>query len=235
MSFVVAQDGRYQITDGAGTRCISLSNLERRLDGGESDYGRVSSFIDQAIPVPELPTWNSARTTIFWSAEPSDSEFGDTIRAEVTETVTSVLVVTTADRGLVTWITPRHLSEWGVSIDEVRHTAGANLDQMLAVGGLEVGDIGELKVGMVPIDSPLKASVIFAPSFHGYVQEIGWPVLALVPCRDFIYILSERDAQHLARFGEVVQREYRQSPYPITTEVLRVGPSGIDAVGRFPE
>src|SRR4051794_39124896 len=104
IGFTVAEDGRYLIRDGARAWQVSLSNLARELDGGESDAGRISSFVDKAFHAHALPTWGSASTTVFWSAEPSDSEFGDTIREAVTETVTRVLVVTNAEQGLLTWV-----------------------------------------------------------------------------------------------------------------------------------
>jgi hypothetical protein len=34
--------------------------------------------------------------------------------------------------------------------------------------------------------------------------------------------------------GSVVVNEYRNSGYPITTEVLRVSDAGIEAIGRYP-
>jgi hypothetical protein len=93
-----------------------------------------------------------------------------------------------------------------------------------------------MNLGMVPINSVFKASTIFASNFKEFAsKKFEWPVLAVIPCRDFIYILSEKDKALLNRMGAVVQREYRKSGYPITTEVLRVSDEGIRAIGSFPE
>jgi hypothetical protein len=89
---------------------------------------------------------------------------------------------------------------------------------------------------MIPIDSALKASLIFAPAFRRFVEaDVGWPVLVVIPCRDFIYLLAEQDQALLGRMGGVVQKEFRESGYPITTEVLRLSDQGIEAIGKFPE
>jgi hypothetical protein len=35
--------------------------------------------------------------------------------------------------------------------------------------------------------------------------------------------------------NETVQREFRESGYPLTTEVLRVSDDGIESIGSFPD
>jgi hypothetical protein len=89
---------------------------------------------------------------------------------------------------------------------------------------------------MLPVESVLKTSVIFAPAFRAYVETtLGWPVLATIPDRDFIYVIAEKDRGLLDHIGRVIQKEFRTSSYPITTEVLRLCESGIEAIGAFPE
>jgi len=88
-------------------------------------------------------------------------------------------------------------------------------------------------LGMVPVDSPYKASVIFADAFKPLVESVlGWPVLAVLPCRDFIYVVADKSPL-VGRLGAVVVKEYRSSGYPITTEVLRISEDGIEAIGSF--
>jgi hypothetical protein len=76
--------------------------------------------------------------------------------------------------------------------------------------------------------------VIFAPSFRRFVETVlGWPVLVVLPCRDFIYVVAD-DSPLLGQMGSVVVNEFRASGYPITTEVLRISDDGIEAIGHFP-
>jgi hypothetical protein len=89
---------------------------------------------------------------------------------------------------------------------------------------------------MIPVQSVFKASTIFSPNFKEFVKDdLGWPVLAVIPCRDFIYVLPEKDKALLNRMGGVVQNEYRKSGYPITTEVFKISDDGIEAIGKYPE
>jgi hypothetical protein len=57
----------------------------------------------------------------------------------------------------------------------------------------------------------------------------------VVPCRDFEYVNSVKDGGFLGRLGGVVVKQYRESGYPITKDVLEVSNAGIVAIGKFPE
>ena len=87
---------------------------------------------------------------------------------------------------------------------------------------------------MVPVDPPYKASTIFAPAFKKLVEPVlGWPVLVVLPCRDFVYVIAD-GSRLIDQLGGVVVNEFKNSGYPITTEVLRISDDGIEALGRFP-
>jgi len=76
--------------------------------------------------------------------------------------------------------------------------------------------------------------VILAPSFREWVEpHLAWPVCVVVPCRDFIYVFKE-DQDLFGRLGGVVVREFKESGYPLTTEVLRISDEGIEAIGAYP-
>lgn len=233
------EDGVYEfdVKDGAVVR-VSLDNIERdyRRDG---DADAVVYFVDQilgAIFETPPPPWEQARFQVYFSAQPADYDFGDTLMEAVTDTVRKVLVVTDPDKGLISWITPEIIRDWGVSENEVRDAALSNLARLLHGVQLEIDDIDGMKLGMIPVDTTFKASLVFAPNFKDFVSPaLGWPVLAVIPCRDFIYILSESDSDLFDRIGRIVQKEYRDSGYSITTEVLRISDDGIESIGAFPE
>jgi hypothetical protein len=54
-----------------------------------------------------------------------------------------------------------------------------------------------------------------------------------MPCRDFVYLLSQKDQPLLGRMGQVVMREYQKSGYPISTEVFEITDQGIRAIGDY--
>jgi hypothetical protein len=236
IGFVYTRDGRYEIdAEGGGKVLLSLDNVSRDYER-DGDPGRIVRFVDTALGVfSPLPPWRESRSRIYWSAEPCSSEGLDEVLCEkITGKVCRVLVLA-VEPGRIRWLTSKCLESWRVDLEHVRTAAGANLDDLLGEGRLHVEASDGLKLGMLEIDSAFKASLIFAPKFKGFVEaDLGWPVLAVIPCRDFIYVFPEGDSV-LGRLGGVVQEEFRKSAYPITTEVLRISDEGIEAIGHFPE
>jgi hypothetical protein len=239
VQFKRAADGRYEITRADDfSLFVSLDNLELNvLRDRDSDAIRV--FVDRVlernnVEPEESRTWAEARPFVYFSAEPNDYEFHDTIRSSVSRQVELILTVTSEKEGTVAWVNPAMLKAWNVSREVAEKAAGENLDRLLHGKKLEVERVGAMRLGMVPIDSPYKASVIFAPHFREFVEpQLGWPVLAVTPCRDFIYVFPNTDFDLVGRSGRVVLREYSTSGYPITTEVWRISDAGVEAIGTL--
>lgn len=228
--------GLYKLRVGPTDLTVSTENISRDY-ARSSDPKIIERFVDRVLATGVVPAWEQARSLLFFSAEPADHQFGDTIHWTVSEKVCRVLVVTDLHEGTITWVTPDMLKNWHVSQDEALQAASTNMNRLLDGKQLELtGAIDGMSLGMVPVDSVFKASTIFAPNFKEFVsKQLGWPVLVVIPCRDFIFVLSEKDKALLKRMGGVIQKEYRQSGYPITTQVLRVSDEGISAIGSFPE
>jgi hypothetical protein len=125
---------------------------------------------------------------------------------------------------------------WGVSVEAACAAASTNQDRLLDGIELETSSGRDRldTLGMIPVDSPYKASTIFAAAFKQLVQPVlGWPVLVVLPCRDFVYVIAS-DSPLIHKLGTVVVQEFKDSGYPITTEVLQVSDEGIEALGKFP-
>jgi hypothetical protein len=214
---------------------VSLENIRRDF-AREHDAAAVIRFVDRVLAADKEYSWNEVQGSIYFSAEAADHDFGDTLRKKISDEVERILVRTDPEEGKISWLAPADLSAWRVDRETVERVAAKNLDALLEGKKLEVEEVDGMRVGMVPVDSVFKASVIFAPSFKRFVStELGWPVFVVIPCRDFIFVFGEKDRALLDRLGSVVQHEYRASSYPITTEVLRFSDTGIDAIGAFPK
>jgi hypothetical protein len=226
---------RYRVQVGDLSIHVNLENIRRNAER-EGDPDVIRRFVAQVIHIgtaPELD-WKDASRLLLLSAEPSDYDFGDTIRSSVSDEVSRVLTLTDRGHSRVSWVTNTMCSEWGVTPETAVEAALRNQDALLAGLHMQIEQIDGHKLGMVPLDSPFKASVIFAPSFKSLVEpDLGWPVWAVIPCRDFIYVIEEQ-SELVGRLGEVVVREFGSSGYPITTEVLRISSDGVEAVGKFP-
>jgi hypothetical protein len=125
----------------------------------------------------------------------------------------------------------------GVTSRDVVQQAESNMAEIVANTQLEVDEIDGHKLGMLSTEeTPFKASLILSPAFRDLVAPtLDWPVYVVVPCRDFAYVLRKSDREFLGRLGGVVVKEYRNSGYPITRDVLEVSDEGIKAIGTYPD
>ena len=235
-SFQKESDFVYRVEVDGWIVSASLENVRRNAER-DQDEGVIARFVEHVLAFSAShPPWDDARTLLFWSTEPTTTDFGDSIHLDVSDEVGRVLTLTDADRSKVTWVTPAMCESWGVTIEDACSTASINQDRLLDGIELETatGTEGLDTLGMIPVHPPYKASTIFAKAFKNLVEPVlGWPVLVVLPCRDFVYVIAD-GSPLLDKLGSVVVNEFKNSGYPITTEVLRVSDEGIEAIGRFP-
>lgn len=228
-------DGRIVVAVEGNEATVSLENLSRNV-ARDGDVGAVKRFVatirETLLP---LPPWQEARGRIRYSAEAADHDFGDALRQEVTETVARVLVYVDADERRIRWLTPGDLADWKVNRDEAERAARENMAGLLSRTPIRVDSIGRHRLAMFDTESVFKASLIFSPNLKEVLRaKVGWPVYAVIPCRDFAYVFPVRDKDLIPRVGKVVVHEYRDSGYPITADVLEISDKGIRAIGGFP-
>jgi len=142
-----------------------------------------------------------------------------------------------ADPGtaLIRWITPRVLSELGLSAGEASERAWSNLDAALQrAAQVTTGPVDGITLLGFAADLPSSASLLLAPSLREAVSDVtGWPVLAVAPDRDFVYVWNAGHRELLARLGGVVVRAHARAPYPLSTEVFQISDT-IRAIGSYP-
>ncbi|HVJ15295.1 MAG TPA: hypothetical protein VM686_07635 [Polyangiaceae bacterium] len=236
LTFSKEDDLVYQIQVGGWDLSVNLDNARRNAER-DQDPGVITRFVENILGFSgRHPEWDEASTLLFWSAQPADSDFGASIHVAVTDTVSRVLTLSDAERTRVTWVTPSMCHKWGVTVDQACSLAASNQNRLLEGLKLETahGDDVSDTLGMIPLHPPYKASTIFASAFKNLVEPVlGWPVLVVLPCRDFVYVIAETSTL-LESLGPVVVEEFRNSGHPITTEVLRISDDGIEAIGHFP-
>jgi hypothetical protein len=236
ITFVKDGEDEYRLHLEGWEISVTLANVRRDAER-DRDPDAIRRFVDTVLklsPSTGEPAWHEASTLLLWSAEPADQDFGDSFHVAVSDEVARVLTLTDHEQTGVTWVTPRMCQTWGVTVEQASSAAFANQDRLLEGIELNLAESGGHTLGMVPLDSPYKASVIFADAFKSLVAPaLGWPVLVVIPCRDFIYVVAN-DSPLVGRLGAVVVNEFRNSGYPITTEVLRISDEGIEAIGKFP-
>ena len=230
----VLEDGRYSLALGTFAAKVNLENLARDFEV-DHDEGRVRRFVDTILSsASPIPGWPEARAGLRFAAEAADGDFGDAIHEPVSESLCRSLVHVSPDEMRITWVTPAILAVWGIDRQEAETIAGHNMAELLRQTTIEVETIEQHRLGMFATRSPFKASLIFSPNLEEVVGSVlGWPLIAVIPCRDFAYVFGEEDSDLIPRVGSVVLREYQERGYPISTEVYRISAEGIEAIGKF--
>jgi hypothetical protein len=232
---VDSASARYVVPHEGVEKFVSLGNLAREY-ARDRDPSRVSRFIDTVLTArQDHVSWNDARPSILLCLEPSDHVEPPAFRTPVSDRVDQVPVHFNAATGAISWITPRMLDDWRVTLEDIKPVALTNLSGALTTAKIEHRDIDGVRLGYVGTALPFKSALILAPNLKEVVSPVcGWPLHAVVPDRDFLYVWAAQHTDFIARVGRVVVDEFTAAPYPLTTEVFEIGDAGISAIGAFP-
>ncbi len=230
---VESDTGRLIISHESGSNTVCLDNLRKEFSQ-DGEAARIERFFDSIEASRNLSDLPLEVANLYWSLEPNDYAEKPYVFEPLSGRVDQVLVHFNEAAGLITFLTHDLLDKAGLTSEQASDRAYKNLDLMLNESVLECQDVLGMPLGMVTTKLPFKTALILAPSLQTFVETtLGWPVLAVAPDRDFLYLWSPKDSDLTNRIGSVVLREYEQAPYPITTEVFEIADDGIGAVGLF--
>ncbi len=110
-----------------------------------------------------------------------------------------------------------------------------NMKKILAETTITTEPIDDDKLGIVNTEYvAFKAALLLCPGFRELAEPVlGWPLLAVMPCRDRVYVVSAESQELVGRTGPFIVREYEQSGYPVSTEVFELSDNGIRAIAEF--
>src|SRR5215469_9305890 len=229
----IAADGRCIVSVSSMQILVSLDNLDRQLAVEDADGGAVEAFTAGVFAAAELSPVTA--DGLYWFAEPNDYDVLAEIRAPVSPRLDRVLVHVTGDGGLIRWVARAHLDQVGLTVADATDRAWANLDGAVRQAQVTTGEIAGATVAMLATELPSKASLLLAPALRDRIEDvIGWPVLAVAPDRDFVYLWNAGCRDLIAGLGGVVTREHARAPYPLSMEVFQISDS-LRAVGTYAE
>ena len=232
----VDETGLIYISQGELTLKISLDNVRRNYER-DKNKSHISDLVETLISYAiELPSdWTAAKDQIFISLFPNDYDFQDILHVKVTDEFSKVFVHMAHDK--LTWLTWEDLKKWDITPTELGIQANFNADNLLKTTSITFDTIENRKLGLIKSEyTALKGALLFAPTMKEKIKaDFGFPFYAVIPVRDFCYIFSEKDYKFFsARIGTVVVEEYKQSGYPVTTEILKFTDKGVESVGQYP-
>lgn len=232
----IDEEGFVFISKGDFNLKISLDNVRKNYER-DSDETHISDLVNIIISysLEELPGWEAAKFEIYINLFPNNFDFKDFVFSNVTESFSKVYVHSGADK--FTWITKDDIKKWNITEAELDKQAYQNANLLLDNSSISFEIIEDRKLGMINAEhDSLKGALLFAPNLKEKIyDDIGFPFYAIIPVRDFCYIFSEKDFDFFAdRLGTIVVEEYKESGYPITTEILKFTENGVEAIGKYP-
>ncbi|QDU54078.1 hypothetical protein [Aeoliella mucimassa] len=238
LKYTKTQDDLYEVLVSGEKLTICLDNIRRNYlrDGDEE---AVSCFLDNCLRGHELRSgaWEEISACVRYSLEPSDYELGfdGHVTESINEKLTQVYVTVSPDEGVVVWVNDSDLESWGVTREQVIEQAEENMAAIVADTVVEVREANGFRIGMLSTkESTFKASLVLSQKFRDLVApSLGWPVYVVVPCRDFVYVVPNDCKGLLGSLGATVLREFNESGYPITTDILQISDQGITAIGTY--
>lgn len=230
----ITDDERVCVVKGDFELTVSLDNLRKEF-AHENDENIISEFADAlASAGEEIPAWKVAKDKVFPSLYPSDYDYGDFVNFPVTEMFNTVFVY--EEKLSKKWIDEAQVEKWSIDNETLVRHANVNLDKEVEKASLEIELIEGKKLGLLETTEETKKSAfLLSKKLKDKVRkELGWPIYAVIPVRDFVYLFSEEDSEFfIERVGGVVLQEYNESGYPITTEILKCTDDGIIAIGKY--
>jgi len=230
----VDDEGNYTL-DACGLSIkVSLENVSRDFER-DRDPNRIVTFVDSITNLLVLPDWQEAKGRIRWQLEPSDHKFADTLREAVSDKVSLVLVYVDPSDTQIRWLTAADAEKWNKTRADLMAAAKENMDLILRRTKIETAPVEGHQLGILGNELvAFKAALLICPNLKEVVEPVlGWPLFAVMPCRDFVYLLNQKDQPLLGRMGQVVMREYQKSGYPISTEVFEITDQCIRAIGDY--
>ncbi len=137
----------------------------------------------------------------------------------------------------VTFLKKDEIARLKLDLDSIRRVTAASARAVLAKLKPEyVRDKkGVIIYALLASDSPATASAVLAPDFADrFADTFGPDILVAIPTRYRIYVYPAL-ASHFQDTANLVLGDYEISGYPVSKEVFRITPNGLQAVGKFSE
>jgi len=218
---------------------VSLDELTYDFER-DADPQLVVRFIGSLLEVEgSLPEWTKARSRLFLSVEAIREGAKDLLAAEVSKLLALTVVHAGNDDRRLTSVTRSQVAAWHVTEAEVMQAAKQNLANLVDETPLEVRTIGTLTTATFASRSFFKPAFVFSENLkQKVIRQLGWPVLAMLPCREDTFLVPanflEKEAEETQKLLNFVIQEFLESRQSLTPELLRISDDGVEALAYSP-
>lgn len=240
-SVVATHPTEVDILSPSGRR-VSLSArlLWRALErlGPEAPPETVEAMVDAqrdtALSMQSFGDWEAARGSVLFSPEQPPERHADALLLELGEQVCAAILWTDGQELHHRWCGAEAMAHWKIDEDTLLQAAATNTAALLEETPLQVNQLQGVPAGVLLTGSYFKPALIMAPTLRTKVEAaLGWPLLAVMPQREFLLLVPESARDLLPRLGNVVTSQFNGARDPLTLEVLSLSNDGVQVVGRF--
>lgn len=233
----IDDDGQIHIEAGGGSLKVSLDNVRKSYerDGDFEHLDSLIASIHEYLMETPTPVWNDCKKDVYLSLFPSDFDFKDFINEPVTPEFNKYYTLKVAEQYI--WINTLQLEKWDIDEQVLKEQVAINMVALLENSTIETSTLndGTILAYFDTLIEELKAALVFSNNLKEKISPIlGWPVYCVLPVRDFCYLFSEADMETLVEtLAATVVKEYNESGYEITTEIIKISDDGIEAIGKY--
>lgn len=235
----VDEDGLIHIDNGENTLQISLDNVRKSFEqDGTFDHldNLIDSIHSHLMEIP-IPSWEESKNNVYLSLFPSTHDFADYINEPVTSDFNTYYLY--YDGKQYTWLNKQQLEDWNIDEATFKKQVEINMNTLLEASSIETMTL-ENGTTLAYFDTEieeLKSALLMSSKLKQKISSIlGWPIYSVLPVRDFCYMFSLQDKDLLIdSLGSTVVKEYNESGYEITKEIIEISDNGVKAVGRYDE
>jgi hypothetical protein len=238
VEFKIDENGLYAITLEDYSLTVNLDNVAKdyKRDGDPDSVRRFANQVLEDFREP-TPDWDSVQPYVRFQLEPDDyaDGFGGILHSRVVDGLMKVFVYVPEVGSRITWISEMTVKTWGVTPDQVYSIAEKNMRKITSEANIEIEEGNGVTLGMISTDeTPFKASLLLSDNFRELVEpKLGFPVYAVAPCRDFVFVVPHAQKDTLGRLGRVVIEQFHNSGHSVTMDVLEITEEGLSAIGTF--
>ena len=213
---------------------VNISNLRKQYAVSPHEK-TLNDFVELVINYKQaMPSWSEAKKQIFYYLYPSNYDFKHFVHETVSPKLSKIYVF--SDNGKLEWISNEDLTKWGISALELEKLAQLNSKEIYSSLRIELDTLEGHRYISIESNRPsFNSSFVLCSQFKDIIStEIGWPVYAIVPCRDQIYIFGEKDLTYMkSKLKNFVQKKHTESNDPLSLEILQISDEGIKQAYEF--
>lgn len=187
-------------------------------------------FDDESLSAASMP-WDLAKARIMPRIQPMTifEHLSQELVAHVPYVNDTVVVFVIDMPCMTVSVTTEQVVRWGLTIDELEHTARRNLLKYtpeIEIRAMDAAEGGHA-ILLTNQDGYDASRLLLESLFEKLAPEMGGDFLVATPSRDMFLALTPKPEKFVSKVRSRVEQDYLRLPYPITNRLFYVTRDGV--------